>query len=158
MANFWYNKNNTRGCSVENTGKAPKRRRKRISHGLTAIPSGLCRTAEDRQLRSVWSAMILRCEDPKRTHWHRYGGRGIKVCDRWKQFDLFRQDMGYRPGDRYQLDRVDNDGDYGPHNCRWIDRKENCRNRFNNRVLQTSWGSRSLWQLGLMILAFALRR
>ena len=77
----------------------------------------------------VWSAMKARCNNPKTTHYYRYGGRGIKVCDRWEvSFENFIKDMG-EPPRGLTLDRIDNDGNYEPGNCRWVSHKENCNNR-----------------------------
>lgn len=76
-----------------------------------------------------WADMIRRCENPNTRNFPRYGGRGIRVCPEWRaDFVVFYRDMG-EPGDGMQLDRIDNDGNYEPGNCRWSTPSENTRNR-----------------------------
>lgn len=75
----------------------------------------------------VWKAMHQRCTNTKDRFYFRYGGRGIRVCKRWRSFENFIADMGPRPK-RAALDRIDNDGDYSPKNCRWATAQENSRN------------------------------
>lgn len=82
----------------------------------------------------IWAGMLTRCCNPKSTHFDRYGGRGIKVCDRWRDsFAAFLADLGTRPTPRHSLDRTNNDGDYSPENCRWATSKEQCSNQSTNR-------------------------
>lgn len=77
---------------------------------------------------STWFTMRRRCSDPKTQNYKRYGGRGIRVCDRWQSFENFLADMGVKPKG-LQIDRIDNDGPYAPGNCRWVTPKENANNK-----------------------------
>ena len=80
----------------------------------------------------TWCAMLQRCNNPNCATYKYYGARGIKVCERWELFENFLKDMGLRP-DKLTIDRIDNDGNYEPGNCRWVTHKENCNNRHRKK-------------------------
>jgi len=95
----------------------------------------------------VWNTMCQRCTNPKNAGYSNYGGRGIKVCDRWlgeHGFENFLADMGERPSAEYSIDRIDNNGDYCPENCRWVIWKEQCNNQRRTIHLSHNGVSHSL--------------
>jgi len=88
---------------------------------------------------NVWCHIKARCLNPKDKSFDDYGGRGIKVSERWMKFENFIEDMGTRPSSLHSIDRLDNDGDYEKENCRWRTKTEQARNKRNTRRI-TLWG------------------
>lgn len=93
---------------------------------------------QDNPLYATWKGMVGRCLVTSNNAYDRYGGRGIKVCDRWlgdRGLENFCKDMGAKPSEDHSIDRIDNDGDYTPENCRWATRTEQCSNTRRNRFV-----------------------
>lgn len=95
------------------------------SHGMS----------ESKEYRA-WVNMKTRCYDSRIPNYDRWGGRGIKVCDRWvNSFEAFYSDIGPAPDGNSSVDRIDNNGDYEPGNCRWATQQEQMRNTSTNRLV-----------------------
>lgn len=97
------------GCMLRESGY-------KLRHGMTGTP-----------IHNCWLNMTKRCRLATSPNYRYYGGRGIKVCDRWLSFENFYADMGNPPFPGAQIDRIDGDGDYTPSNCRWLSAAENNR-------------------------------
>ena len=96
-------------------------------------------------MRNIHKSMMDRCHLSTSHAYSRYGGRGIKVCDRWQSFENFYADMGDRP-DGMSLERVDNDGGYCPENVRWASAKDQANNRRSNRLIEFNGETKTLAQ------------
>lgn len=96
-------------------------------HRANTVHGGARRGAVTREYGS-WHAMLQRCENPKHHAFKNYGGRGIVVCERWHLLENFLADMGPRPPGK-SLDRINNNGNYEPGNCRWATPKEQIANQ-----------------------------
>lgn len=117
-------KGSVRSCGCN---RADAQRASVTTHGMSKTPTHI-----------TWTLMKQRCLNPKAPDFHKYGGRGVTVCDRWLSFENFLADMGERP-DGMTLDRIDNDGPYGPDNCRWATPTDQQANR--RRTVMLTIGS-----------------
>lgn len=109
---------NTKSCGCLSSEVIADRNRNASTHGKTNTPTF-----------TAWVNMKQRCTNPKHKSYHRYGGRGITICERWlSSFEAFLEDMGEKP-DGAQLDREDNTRGYTPDNCRWVTPEQNSNNR-----------------------------
>lgn len=95
---------------------------------------------------NAWRAMISRCEDTKNIMYHRYGARGISVCNEWHKFENFIADMGV-PSPKKDIDRIDNSKGYSKENCRWVDRTTNARN--TSKTIMVEWEGKTQPLIGL---------
>jgi len=102
---------------------------------------GQCADYRRTKTYDVWNNMMARCYNPKGSGYENYGGRGIKVCERWRDFKNFYADMGERPAGK-SLDRIDNDGHYAPENCAWRSAAEQIRNR--RTTVRLTWQGETL--------------
>lgn len=115
----------TRSCGCLRDEGIRQRGFKNKTHGLRENP-----------LYNIWKAMIYRCEKPNTSYYYNYGGRGINVCERWHDIRNFVDDMYSTYKEGLEIDRIDNNGNYEPENCRWITKKENSNNRRDNRIVE----------------------
>lgn len=123
----------------------------RTTHGMAKRSRVYC----------IWMGLRNRCNNPKNRSYPRYGGRGVKVCERWDDFAAFLADMGEPPTDRHQIERKDNGGNYEPGNCRWATPKEQASNRRSSRIIEHQGRKQTLqaWcdELGLKHTTVSMR-
>lgn len=123
----------TASLSLGNTKSCGCLQREQTSKASTT--HGMSNTVE----YHIWAGIISRCRNPSNNAYPRYGGRGITVCDRWlNSFENFYADMGPRPTPEHSIDRVNNDGNYEPGNCRWATDIEQANNKRNNIIVGES--------------------
>lgn len=91
-----------------------------------------------------WKDMKSRCNYTKNKKYYRYGGRGIRVCERWNHYANFLADMGRKPSPKHTLERLDNDGNYEPGNCVWATWTQQRRNTSQNRLITCNGVTRCL--------------
>lgn len=118
-----------------------------LRHGLTKScgclqrPHGMFGTPEYK----AWTSMKGRCENPRARQYKNYGARGISVAERWRvSFATFLADMGRRPTSKHSIDRINNDGNYEPGNCRWATKTQQARNTRVSRVLSAGGTSATI--------------
>lgn len=104
---------------------------------------GMCKSST----YSSWQAMIERCRNPNHKAFKNYGGRGIKVCERWQKFENFLEDMGEN-SDNLTLDRINSDGNYESSNCRWATRIEQNNNTSRNFFIEFNNQKKTVAQWG----------
>jgi hypothetical protein len=122
-------------CGAIQSCGCPVKERARLRRGRDSARYLLTAWAPEYR---IWHNIKQRCLNPRNPGWPNYGGRGIRICERWLCFDNFLQDVGPRPAQQpgralLSLDRINNDGHYEPGNVRWATQKEQCNNRRKKR-------------------------
>lgn len=119
---------------IKSCGCLRRENKPALTHGMTYAPE-----------YKIWEAMKRRCLNVNDSSYERYGGRGIKVCDRWlHSFENFYSDLGPRPSSQFCIERKDNNGNYEPGNCCWATRKQEARNTRRSRWIEIDGVSRTL--------------
>ena len=121
---------------------------------------GAARQGRNTPEYKAWLQMRQRCYQPTAVRYARYGGRGIKVCDRWRNdFAAFLADIGAKPSPKHSVDRIDSNADYTPENCRWATAKEQARNKSTTKFLtlngetrcMVEWAERLGWTYSTLL-------
>ena len=98
------------------------------------------------RIYSIWVGMKDRCTNPNSVNWPNYGGRGIKLCERWLKFETFYEDVGDPPSDKHTIDRKNNDGNYEPRNVKWATMTEQASNRRSSNIIMFNGKSLTVTQ------------
>lgn len=114
------------------------------SHSGNHKTHDMCQTITYRS----WQYMRNRCNNPHTTQYRFYGGRGIRVCQRWNKFENFLTDMGIRPTKEYSIERKNNDGNYEPNNCHWVNQIEQANNKRSNNIITFQGKTQTVTQWG----------
>ena len=131
VCSYYLTSGRTKSCGCWLTEHCAGIGKRTTTHGHS---KGRTRTPE----YEAWYGIRSRCANTSRHNYARYGGRGIRVCERWMKFENFLADMGQRPSAAHSLDRIDNDGNYEPTNCRWATRQEQQRNTSHSRKVNVA--------------------
>lgn len=129
---YWHKRSQNWRCKSCNRERmrAVYRKNAGENYGKGNATHGCARTEKKTPEYRVWNCMKARCYNPKNVSYKYYGGRGISVCDRWKEsFENFLLDVGLRPIGKYTIDRIDGAKNYQPGNCKWSTAKEQANNR-----------------------------
>ena len=105
------------------------------SCGCLMIKHGHCINYKYSKTYESWRNMLQRCGNPSYIEYEHYGGRGITACERWLKFENFLEDIGEKPSNKYQIDRIDNNKGYYKENCRWVLSENNNKNKRNNIMI-----------------------
>lgn len=125
----------TQSCGCSKGKKLKGRPSKNKKHGLRSHP-----------LYPIWKGIYYRCKNPNNKWYCNYGGRGIKMCERWESIENFIEDMHPTYEKGLEIDRIDNNGNYEPDNCRWVTRKINSNNKRTNRIIEYKGVSKTVSQ------------
>lgn len=124
-----------KSCGCFRADETRKRGKSNLGLRRRLVPLGM--RVDEHPDYWIWQGLRQRCNNPKAPDFGNYGGRGIRVCPAWENsFDSFRAGMGPRPSLSHSIDRINNDGDYEPGNCRWASMSEQANNKRTNTVLE----------------------
>jgi hypothetical protein len=111
--------------------------RKQINSDLHRTHGQAPKNQKRTRTYTTWASMLMRCNNPNHQFYHQYGGRGIAVCDRWRKFEKFYEDMGDKPID-HSIERINVDGNYEPGNCRWANADDQANNRTSTIIVNVN--------------------